>query len=343
MNQQTSLQRKVTASDPSSSHTVFLTKEFSYRTEAALGRMLLTSGFSSRSLVVPVTAGWISSSASKRVVHLSGPQFHAPRGGGNVVNLRGIVFGSSRDDRNVQSDAIEAIEDNGILIGSVGLLGLWVGLLAYALVLSPNQVPQFDSYLLRKFLNLEDDGVSINTVFTSLFYVMGLWPLMYTALLIPAGKTKGLPVMPFVALSYGIGAFGLLPFMALWRPDDTIKSLPPKDSEDLEGVKNIITRGMENRFVAWGILGGSLYCLINAAFAGSSQWNDYFTLFWMSRFVHVTSVDFMTLSVLAPFWMDNDAKLRNWEGRDSPLFTFLQFVPVLGPAIYLVLRPKANV
>jgi hypothetical protein len=147
--------------------------------------------------------------------------------------------------------------------------------------------------------------------------------------------------MPFVALSYGFGAFGLLPFMALWRPDDTVKSLPPK-GEELEGWGNLITRGMENPLVAWGILGGGLFCIGKAALAGNSQWNDYFTLFWMSRFVHVTSIDFLTLSVLAPFWMENDAKLRSWEGRETPLFTLLQLVPVLGPAIYLVLRPKAQ-
>jgi hypothetical protein len=246
---------------------------------------------------------------------------------------------SSGQDTNA---GIEVIEDNGILIGSVGLFMLWGGLLSYALLLSPNQVPAFDSYLLRKFLNLEDDGVSINVVFTSLFYVMGLWPLMYTALLIPAAKTKSVKVMPFVALSYGIGAFGLLPFMALWKPDGSVKELPPR-KEDMEGLQNSITRGMESPFVAWGILAGTLFCLGNAAFADSQQWSDYVTLFWMSRFVHVTTIDFLTLSILAPFWMDNDAKLRNWKGRDSGiLLPLLSCLPVLGPAIYLVLRPKSE-
>ena len=36
------------------------------------------------------------------------------------------------------------------------------------------------------------------------------------------GKNKTVPAMPFVSLSYGIGAFGLLPFVALWRPDETL-------------------------------------------------------------------------------------------------------------------------
>ena len=263
------------------------------------------------------------------------------------IGLQKRVAGQARLSRvcsnsgeDTQGSGIEVIEDNGILIGSVGLFMLWGGLLSYALLLSPNQVPAFDSYLLRKFLNLEDDGVSINAVFTSLFYIMGLWPLMYTALLIPAAKTKSVKVMPFVALSYGIGAFGLLPFMALWKPDGSVTELPPRE-EDMKGLQNSITRGMESPIIAWGILAGTLFCLGSAAFADSQQWSDYFTLFWMSRFVHVTTVDFLTLSILAPFWMDNDARLRKWEGRDTALLPLLSCLPVLGPAIYLVLRPKA--
>ena len=52
-----------------------------------------------------------------------------------------------------------------------------------------------------------------------------------------------------------------------------------------------------------------------AATAGSAVWLDYFKLFDESRFVHVTSLDFATLTALMPFWMDNDATARNWDKR----------------------------
>lgn len=243
-----------------------------------------------------------------------------------------------------KNNVVEVIEDNGNVIGSVGLFGLWGALLGYAVFLSPNQTPALDQYFLRKFLNMEDDGVSINAVFTSLFYVMGLWPLIYTSLLIPAGKKKGLPVFPFVALSYGIGAFGLLPWMALWGPSTSDDGGPPDmppGGQDVEGFKNSITRAMESSVIAWGILGGTLYCLGSAAVAGSGQWSDYLQLFSVSRFVHVTSIDFTTLCFLAPFWMENDAKLRKWEGKDT-ILPILTCVPVLGPALYLVMRPRSG-
>jgi hypothetical protein len=260
---------------------------------------------------------------------------------GGAGEARSSMVSEDKETRERVAKALEpnVIEDNGILIGSLGLFALWGCLLGYALVLSPNQVPQFDMYLLRKFLNLEEpDGVSINAVFTSLFYVMGLWPLMYTALLIPAAKNKTVPAMPFVALSYGIGAFGLLPFMALWRPDGTVERLPPS-AEETQGFSNVITKGMENRWVAYGILAGVLYCITVAATAGGVQWRDFGTLFFMSRFVHVTTVDFMTLTLLAPFWMENDAKLRSWDGVGTWKMACLQCLPVVGPAAYLALRP----
>ena len=128
--------------------------------------------------------------------------------------------------------------------------------------------------------------------------------------------------------------------VALWRPDGTVKAgdLPPPPA-DVEGFGDVITRGMENRVVAYGILAGVMFCVVSAATAGPTPWRDYGTLFFMSRFVHVTTVDFMTLTLLAPFWMENDARLRRWEGVGDWRMTGLQCLPVLGPAVYLCLRP----
>ncbi len=55
----------------------------------------------------------------------------------------------------------------------------------------------------------------------------------------------------------------------------------------------------------------------------------------------MTSLDFMTLTALAPFWMYNDAEARQWEQRDK-LLPLLSVLPVVGPALYLVLRPKTD-
>ena len=60
-------------------------------------------------------------------------------------------------------------------------------------------------------------------------------------------------------------------------------------------------------------------------------------LFDESRLVHVSSLDFLTLSSLAPFWVANDAAARGWKGPALALAC----LPVVGPAAYLCLRPRA--
>ena len=60
----------------------------------------------------------------------------------------------------------------------------------YAFVLSPNQTPFRDTYFLEKLVGLgANDGVKINTVFTQLFFIMGIWPGVYACLLLPSAKS----------------------------------------------------------------------------------------------------------------------------------------------------------
>lgn len=69
-----------------------------------------------------------------------------------------------------------------------------------------------DGYLLEYIvkegagLSLPDEPFKVNVVFKYLFYIMGVWPLVYTALLFPAGRSgNGAPAWPFVTLSYAFG------------------------------------------------------------------------------------------------------------------------------------------
>jgi len=77
----------------------------------------------------------------------------------------------------------------------------------------------------------------------------------------------------------------------------------------------------------------------SAATAGPLAWAEFGKLFQESRLVHVTSVDFCTLSLCAPLWVLNDAARRRAEG---PLATACALTPLLGPAAWLALRPRAE-
>ena len=60
----------------------------------------------------------------------------------------------------------------------------------YGFVLSPNQTPYRDMYFLEKLLGIgANDGVAVNTVFTRLCWLMGVWPAVYASLLLPSAKS----------------------------------------------------------------------------------------------------------------------------------------------------------
>ncbi|KAL8130832.1 hypothetical protein AgCh_006951 [Apium graveolens] len=114
---------------------------------------------------------------------------------------------------------------------SVLLFLLWGGLMFYIFNLAPNQTPSRDMYFLKKLLNLKgDDGFRMNEVLVSLWYIMGLWPLVYSMLLLPFGRSSKskIPVWPFLILSCFGGAYALFPYFILWRPPS-----PPIEEAEL--------------------------------------------------------------------------------------------------------------
>lgn len=231
--------------------------------------------------------------------------------------------------------------DNSQLLVTVGLGALWLALVTYAFLYSPNQTPARDMIFLQRLVGLgEKDGFVVNPCFTALFNIMGIYPIIYSALLIPAGRSGNkVPAWPFVAASFGTGIFALLPYMALWRPLKG-NTVPPPKSE-LEGWRRFMLKGTETTWLPASLVAGTLFLFGMAITAGPGYWSDYLKLFDESRFVHVTTVDFALLTAIIPFWIANDANLRGWN-KGSGLLNTLSWLPVLGPAIYLVLRPKSG-
>mmetsp|Transcript_16127 Transcript_16127/g.34903 ORF Transcript_16127/g.34903 Transcript_16127/m.34903 type:complete len:271 (+) Transcript_16127:1-813(+) len=231
-------------------------------------------------------------------------------------------------------------EDNNTLT-AIGMAALWIGLLAYVFMLAPNQTPYRDQLLIKLIVGItKDDTYQVNQVFYCLFNIMGIYPAIYASLLIPAGRSENkVPAWPFVTLSFAFGVFALLPYFVLWRPAKDLELPPPK--QELEGWNKLFLRGAETPVMPAVLLAASVYLIGTALTAGSDAWLGYLKLFDESRLVHVTTLDFATLTALAPFWMSNDAQLRDWKDREK-LLPILSVLPVVGPAVYLLLRPKSG-
>ncbi|XP_020996545.1 uncharacterized protein LOC107485638 [Arachis duranensis] len=219
---------------------------------------------------------------------------------------------------------------------SILLFFLWAGLIYYVFFLTPNQTPSRDMYFLQKLLNLKgDDGFRMNEVLVSLWYIMGLWPLAYSMLLLPTGRSSKskVPVWPFLLLSCFGGAYALLPYFILWNPP-----APPVEETELKSWPLIF---LESKVTAVISLAAGACIIIYACLAGADTWTEFFQYFRESKFIHITSIDFTLLSTFAPFWVYNDMTTRKWFDKGSWLLP-ISLIPFLGPGLYLLLRPSLS-
>ncbi|XWS31100.1 hypothetical protein CRYUN_Cryun23aG0048600 [Craigia yunnanensis] len=219
---------------------------------------------------------------------------------------------------------------------SILLFVLWSALMYYVFNLTPDQTPLRDMYFLKKLLSLKgDDGFRMNDVLVSLWYIMGLWPLVYSMLLLPTGRSSksSIPTWPFLVLSCFVGAYALLPYFVLWSP-------PPPPVEENE-LKKWPLNFLESKLTAVISLAAGIGLIIYAGLANGDVWREFYQYFRESKFIHITSLDFTLLSAVAPFWVYNDMTARKWYDKGFWLLP-LSLVPFLGPALYLVLRPSLS-
>ncbi|XAR55242.1 hypothetical protein NMG60_11035263 [Bertholletia excelsa] len=216
---------------------------------------------------------------------------------------------------------------------SILLFLLWAGLIYYVFNLTPNQTPSRDEYFLKKLLNLKgDDGFRMNEVLVSLWYIMGLWPLVYSMLLLPTGRSSKskIPVWPFLMLSCFGGAYALLPYFVLWKPPS-----PPIEEPEL---RRWPLNFLESKLTAGISLAAGLGIIVYAGLANEDVWKEFYQYFRESKFIHITCIDFSLLSAFAPFWVYNDMTARRWYDKGFWLLP-LSLIPFLGPALYILLRP----
>ncbi|KAB2075244.1 hypothetical protein ERO13_A07G192900v2 [Gossypium hirsutum] len=247
---------------------------------------------------------------------------------------------------NTQNSEEEAGQDKGLSVDngkegrdwttSILLFVLWGALMYYVFNLSPNQTPSRDMYFLKKLLNLKgDDGFRMNEVLVSQWYIMGLWPLVYSMLLLPTGRSSknNIPAWPFLVLSFFGGVYALLPYFVLWSPPP-----PPVDENELEKWP---LNFLESKLTAGMVLAAGIGLIIYAGLANADIWREFYQYFRESKFIHIMSLDFTLLSAFAPFWVYNDMTARKWYDKGFWLLP-LSLVPILGPALYLVLRPSLS-
>ncbi|MDX1978311.1 MAG: DUF2834 domain-containing protein [Pseudanabaenaceae cyanobacterium bins.68] len=169
----------------------------------------------------------------------------------------------------------------------------------------------------------------INPVVVALFNLMGVLPAMYAAILFADGKGQKVPASWFVLLSFGIGAFGLLPYFALRQPNPTF-----------DGTKNFWIRFWDSRLTGLGLTAIAITLLIYGLKTGDfgANWADYVVQFRTNRFIHVMTLDFGLLCLLFSWILADDMRRRGL--TESGIFQAVTLVPLLGVLVYLCVRPN---
>lgn len=206
----------------------------------------------------------------------------------------------------------------------LGFWLLWIGLITYAFIFAPPDQP--DTLELIKNLST-GKWQGINPLIISLFNIMGIWPLIYSCLIFIDGREQKIPAWLFAAASFGVGAFALLPYLALRQPN-----------QEFTGTKNLFLKILDSRWLGIILALGTLVLLGFGLIKG--DWGDFIEQWRTSRFIHVMSLDFCLLSLLFPALLGDDMARRDL--HNSTLFWVVTLLPLLGPLLYLCVRPPLS-
>ena len=209
---------------------------------------------------------------------------------------------------------------------------IWLSLVIYSVIFTivkaktvSTEAFQQDLDLIVNMSILKWDG--INPIIIAIFFIMGIFPLVYGAFILFDRQEKISPY-PFFATSFGLGAFTLLPYFALRQPDAT------RQKEN-----SLLLKILDSRLLA-------IVCVVSiAAFAIwgviNGDWSDFVTQWHNSQFVHVMTIDFCLLSLLIPAAiLKDDMKRRGIE--NNKLLWIVALIPLFGSSIYWCIRPRLS-
>lgn len=204
----------------------------------------------------------------------------------------------------------------------VALWLLWVGFIAYILLLAPPLHLQETLTLLKNIFTLQ--WLAINPIILSLFSLVGIWLLIYSGLLFIDGRMQRISFWPFALASVASGVLGLLPYLAL-----------RESNQEFSGQKDAFLRLLDSRFFGI-VLSLSTAGLLAYAFI-LGDWGDFVQQFEGDRFLNGMSLAFCLFCLLFPTILGDDITRRHW--NNPQVFWTAALVPLLGPLVYLCLRP----
>ncbi|MEO1393047.1 MAG: DUF2834 domain-containing protein [Cyanobacteria bacterium J06634_5] len=219
---------------------------------------------------------------------------------------------------------------NAALRSKIGFALLWLGFGIYAFVFAPPAQPDTLDTIIQLSSGQWD---ALNPAVVALFNLMGIWPMIYASLALIDGLDQKIPAWPFVAGSFAVGAFALLPYLALRQPTPAALGSANGLKSNLSGHKLI--RLVDSPWFGRSLLLGSVLLLSYGVFNG--DWSDFAEQWRTSQFIHVMSLDFCMLCAVVGPLLKSDMAKRTL--NNPVLFWSATLIPLLGIAFYLSVRP----
>jgi hypothetical protein len=205
--------------------------------------------------------------------------------------------------------------------------GIWFGFTLYILWLVPLDRPETFTFF-HRLLTFKLDQV--NAYLFAIFWMMGVWPMIYACLMFADGRMQKLPAFLYFFVSNGLGIVGLAPYLALRRR-----------SQRFIGQLDWILQLLDSHFMGF-FLSFCTIVLFGYAFV-SGDWQEFIEQWCTVPFVHLITIDFCLMGLLFPLspLLDDDMARRNL--YDARIFWSIALLPLLGALIYLCLRPPLQV
>ena len=202
---------------------------------------------------------------------------------------------------------------------SFGLV--WLAFITYAFLLAPPNQPE--TFELIKNMSI-GNFTGINPLIIALFNLMGILPIIYACLLLNDGRGQKILAWPFVVGSFGLGAFALLPYIALREANP-----------EFTGERDWLLKILDSRWLGIGLTVAAIGLVTYGLLQG--DWSDFIQQWQTSKFIHVMSLDFCLLSVFVSSIIRDDLARR--EIKNPLIFLIASLIPLFGVLIYLSLRP----
>ena len=216
---------------------------------------------------------------------------------------------------------------------------LWTGLFAYAnyFTTSVNVDEEVANKVLNTAIFTPFDG-TLSPIFITIFLFLGILPTVYGSLLLPAAKQQKVWCLPFVGCSFALGFFGIGPYLLLREKSPTTQPLTIEDRDTGAGL-------LEFKGTPFFLLFSAIYLVYFAltgdyvggvASSSLDRWQGYVDLFNTQPLVRISTIDFTILTLAMWDPLEEDMRRRGYQGPDAKVFCAL---PVIGPVLYLLLRP----